>query len=145
MIILNIHCDPSPWQAPISGKNGHYDPKAKEKEMARWQIKSLYRGALIAGHYALDFTFHIPIPKSTSKARRTQMLRHQILPTSPDLTNMQKLYEDCLQGIVTENDRYTSAVSTKRIYSEHPGVTIRIIPWEEFTGMKVDECLLRAN
>lgn len=145
MIQLHIHCDPTSWSAARAGKHCHYDPKSKQKDFARWQIKGQYRGVPITGHVALVFTFYIPIPKSASKAKRTQMLRRQILPTSPDTTNMQKLYEDCLQGIVIENDRYASDVHSRRFYAEQPGVDISVIPWEEFTGMRVNENIERIN
>ena len=145
MIQLHLHCDPTSWTPSRIGKSFRYDPKAKQKELARWQIKGQYRDNPIPGHVALQFIFYIPIPKSASKAKRTQMLRGQILPTSPDTTNMQKLYEDCLQGIVIENDRYASDVRSTRRYSENPGVYIGVIPWEEYTGLKVNENLERAN
>lgn len=126
MWIFRIDCDPTPWSAAQKGRRGFYDKKAKDKEFARWQLKSQYREELICGHISLEFDFYIPIPKATSKAKRKQMIERRILPTSPDTTNLQKLYEDCLQGIVIENDRYTSEVRSRRFYGEKPGVDIRI-------------------
>jgi Holliday junction resolvase RusA-like endonuclease len=131
MIQIQIDCDPTPWSAPSKGKNCFYDKKSKEKEFTRWQIKGQYRDNPIPGWVSLDFIFHIPIPKSTSKALRKQMLERRVLPTSPDTTNMQKLYEDCLQGIVIDNDRYSNKISSVRYYSEKPGVTITIRSWQE--------------
>jgi Holliday junction resolvase RusA-like endonuclease len=131
MIQLQIDCDPVSWSAAIKGRSGFYDKKAKEKEFARWQIKAQYRETPISGHVSLDFIFFLPIPKATSKAMRKQMLERRVLPTSPDLTNLQKLYEDCLQGIVIDNDRYSNKISSVRYYSERPGVKVTIRTWEE--------------
>lgn len=132
MILLELHCKPEPWSAARSGKHGFYDIKSKAKQYARWQIKSQYREEPIPGPVSIDFIFHIPIPKSTSKAKRTQMLRRKILPQSPDTTNLQKLYEDCLQGLVIENDRFSNRVCSIRYYSEKPGITIKVCTWDEF-------------
>lgn len=131
MIHLKLDCDPSPWSAPLKGKNSFYDKKAKIKEFAKWQLKGQYRDAPIAGHVSLDFIFFIAIPKNTSKAMRKQMIDRRVLPTSPDTTNMQKLYEDCLQGIVIDNDRFASKISSARYYSENPGVWIVVKKIEE--------------
>lgn len=126
MIQLQIDCEPEPWVAATKGKNGFYDKKSKHKEFVRWQLKGQYREEPLLGHVGIEFVFFMPIPKSTSKASRRQMLERRILPTCPDLTNMQKLYEDCLQGIVIDNDRYSSEIHSRRYYSERPGITIKI-------------------
>ena len=131
MIHLRVDCVPTPWSASQKGANGFYDKKSKAKEFVRWQLKGQYRDTPLSGHVALDFIFFIPIPKNTSKAMRKQMLDRRVLPTSPDTTNMQKLYEDCLQGIVITDDRYTSKISSTRYYSENPGVWISIRKWQE--------------
>ena len=100
MIQLQIDCVPLPWSASKKGKYGFYDEKSKHKEFVRWQLKGQYRDTPISGSVSLEFIFFLPIPKSSSKAMRKQMLDRRVLPTTPDTTNMQKLYEDCLQDIV---------------------------------------------
>lgn len=126
MIQLHIDCEPKSWSAALKGKNGFYDKKSKHKEFVRWQIKSQYREKPIMGHVCLDLIFFVPIPQKISRAKYRQMVDRLILPTTPDTTNMQKLYEDCLQGTVIDNDRYVSEIHSRRFYSEKPGVTIRI-------------------
>jgi Holliday junction resolvase RusA-like endonuclease len=51
---------------------------------------------------------------------------------------MQKLYEDCLQGIVIDNDRYSSEITSRRYYSEKPGVCIRVKKINEFEKLGDD-------
>ena len=128
MIQLELYGKPVPWTASRSCGSHYYDPKAADKEVARWQIKAQYRDEPILGPVHLDFTFFIPIPKNISYIRRRQMLAHIILPeVMPDTTNMQKFYEDCLKGIVIGDDRSATDISSKKRYSEKPGVLIRVI------------------
>jgi Holliday junction resolvase RusA-like endonuclease len=139
MIQLEIDCDPLPWSAPKKGKNGFFDIKYEHKNFARWQLKSQFRDQPLLGKISLEFEFHMKIPKATPKSTRRQMLDRRIRPTSPDCTNMQKLYEDCLQGIVIENDRQVDKISSIRYYSEHPRVVIRVKRWEEEVGYYTKE------
>jgi len=127
MIQIELDGAPTPWAAPLRNGNKTYDPKSKEKDWAKWQIKSQYREELIGGPVHVDFTFYLPIPKRTSGIRRRQMLNHIILPTTkPDTTNLQKLYEDCLKGIVLTDDNLVTDISSRKRYSEKPGLLIRI-------------------
>lgn len=128
MIQLELYGKPVPWTASRFCGSHYYNPKSADKETARWQIRAQYRDEPILGPIHLDFTFFIPIPKSTSYVRRRQMLAHIILPeVTPDTTNMQKFYEDCLKGIVIGDDRSATDISSKKRYSEKPGVLIRVI------------------
>lgn len=131
MIELRLECDPSPWVAPTKGRHGFYDKKSKEKELAFWQIKSQYKGPLIIEPVSIEFIFYIAVQKTTSKKDRQLKLTGQILPTTPDTTNMQKLYEDCLQGTVIENDRLCNKITSVRYYSNNPGVKILVRTWQE--------------
>lgn len=131
MIEIRLDCKPVPWSAPTKGLHTFYDKKSKVKESTCWQIFSQYNGPIIDEFVSLEFTFYVPIPKNTSKVKRKEMLDHKILPTSPDTTNMQKLYEDCLQGIVIQNDRLSHKITSIRYYSDRPGVEIKIRPWHE--------------
>lgn len=133
MIQLWIDTIPVSWSAAIKGKHCFYDKKYKEKEIARWQLKTQYNGEIITGFVSIEFIFYVPIPKSTSKKGRQMRIEGAILPTTPDTTNMQKLYEDCLQGIVIENDRLSNKITSVRYYSDKPGISIIVRSWEEET------------
>lgn len=127
MIQIELFGTPVPWAAARKSGRHFYDIRHADKEAARWQIRAQYRDALLTGPIEVWFTFWKPIPKSTSSIRRKQMLAGIILPiTKPDATNMQKLYEDCLSGIVFADDRQVVDIHSKKRYSEKPGVLIRI-------------------
>jgi len=129
MIQLEVYGKPEPWSAPRLGRTHAYDPKAKEKESVRWQIRSQYREELITGRVQIDMTFFFPIPKNTSCIKRKQMLAHIITPViRPDTTNLYKFYEDCLKGIVITDDNSNTDISARKRYSNHPRVLIRVIP-----------------
>lgn len=131
MIQLELHGKPVPWSASRTNKGHHYDPKAKDKEFAKWQIRAQYRDKPITGFVYLYFTFFFEPPKSASRIQRKEMLSGRLIPTVSDTTNLQKMYEDCLKGIVIEDDRYVSDISSSKRYSEKPGVFIRIVPRAE--------------
>lgn len=128
MITIVIDRVPTPWKAPQIGRGHAYAPHAKEKEYIQWQVKAQWNQAPLAGAVWADFTFHMPIPKNTSKTRRIQMLNGIIHPTCrPDRTNILKLYEDCLNGIVIEDDSQIVDGCVRKIYGETPKTVIRIM------------------
>jgi len=131
MIQLYLECDPKPWSAPQKSGRRFFDIKSKDKELARWQIRQQYRGDPMTCKVMVEFEFYLRIPKGTSKKKLQEMRAGIIRPTFPDCTNMQKLYEDCLQKIIIDNDRQVDRISSIRFYSERPGVAIRVYPWEE--------------
>lgn len=135
MLQFEIYGSLVPYAAHRNNGRFQYDPKSKEKEQIRWQIKAQHRGEPIDGAPILDFTFYFAIPKATSKIRRRQMLAGLIVPTvAPDCSNLIKLYEDCLKGIVIQDDRFVSEIVARRRFAEAPSVLIRVIPYQEKYG-----------
>ena len=135
MIQIELFGDLVSWKAPRLGKHGVYDIAAKEKEYIRWQIKSHYRNDLLDCAVCLDFIFYFPLPKRTSNILRNQMLNGLVVPTKkPDATNLQKLYEDCLKGIVITDDCSVVDVTTKKRYAQKSGVLIRIQTYNDRYG-----------
>ncbi len=140
MIQLELYGKPVYWTASRFCGSHNYNSMLADKETAQWQIRAQYRDGPILGPIQLDFTFFIPIPKNTSYIRRRQMLAHIILPeVMPDTTNMQKFYEDCLKGIVIEDNGSATDISSKKRYSEKPGVLIRVIAFNHNTLQPTEE------
>jgi len=132
MLQFTIHGKPIPWAAAKAGRHCHYDIRSKDKQYVRWQLKSQYRDSLISHSVFVHFLFLIPIPKSTSKIRKREMLCHRILPhTKPDTTNLQKLYEDCLKGVVISDDNQCVDIFSQRRFSENPGIVIKIFDMQQ--------------
>lgn len=96
----------------------------------RYLIAEQYKGALLTCSVVLDLLFEFKPPKSATKKRRLAMLSGAILPR-PDCTNLQKLYEDCLKGIVIQDDREVVDIRSKKLYTERDCTTIKVYTLEE--------------
>lgn len=86
-----------------------YTPKKTtqhEKEVAECFLE-VARGRRFKEKEPLDIRIiaYYPIPQSTSKKRRKEMLEHRIRPTvKPDLDNVAKLIYDALNGVAWYDD-----------------------------------------
>ena len=80
----------------------------------------------------MHLTFYLPIPKSASKAVRTQMLNEVILPTKrPDFDNLAYLVTNALKEIVYADYAQVTDCTIRKRYSDRPRTVIKIIPLEE--------------
>jgi Holliday junction resolvase RusA-like endonuclease len=127
MIEIRIGLPPVGWAAPLKGRYTFYDKRRADKQCIRYLINEQYQGRVLDGHVVLMFYFHFKVPPSASKAKRAAMLRGEIFPTKTDCTNLQKLYEDCLKGIVIEDDRNACFTSSFKKFSEEDEVIIHIL------------------
>ena len=132
MIDLIIPLPPVPWQAAIKGRWGFYDPKEKEKRCVRYYIKQCYKGDLITDYVRLYFEFFFKVPKSASNKKKMEMLQNKIFPTRCDCTNLQKLHEDCLKGIVIEDDRKVIETHSRKFYAEKESIHIKISKFTDY-------------
>lgn len=126
MIHVKLDLDPVPWAAPHLSRGRAYDKREADKRAARFLIREQYEGPLLEGPVRLNFIFTFSIPKSYSAKKRKQVLNHELIPTKCDCTNLQKLYEDCLKGIVFKDDRYVEYVSSYKTFGEKSSIEINI-------------------
>ncbi len=128
MLYFEILHPPVPWKAHAGFGKKAYNPRHKEKLFYQWQLRSAYnREKPISQPVKISMVFHMPIPSTTSKARRRQMLNgiiHHVV--RPDCTNMQKFSEDTLKGIILEDDSQVVQIESRKIYSETPKTVITI-------------------
>lgn len=104
-----------------------YDPQQKIKEGYKWQLKGIYREQPLNGPLAMDITFFMPIPKSTSKVKRRAMANGSIYHISrPDLDNLEKFILDTMNEIIFVDDSQIVSLTARKVYSENPGTNIRI-------------------
>ena len=125
-IKIVISGTPEPWSAPLVTRRGFtVDKKAPLKERIRWQVRSQYTQEKIEEAVSLFFNFEVPVPKGSSKKKAQEMLSGKIKACKrPDVTNLQKLAEDCLIGIVIKDDNQVVSISSKKTYSLDPKTTI---------------------
>lgn len=68
---------------------------------------------------------YMPIPKSTSKKRKQQMLDGEILPTvKPDWDNIGKLIADALNKVAYDDDKCIVDARVYKRYSDYPRTEI---------------------
>jgi Holliday junction resolvase RusA-like endonuclease len=129
---LTIPYAPVPWAAPKLSKYRCYDPREADKRAIRFLMREQYDGDPYENYVAILFYFAFEPPKSTSLRNRARMLLGEIRPTKCDCTNLQKLYEDCLKGIVIKDDRHVCAVSSYKCYEQTASVHIIVQDLREY-------------
>lgn len=134
MIEIYIPLSPTPWAAPKLSKRRIYDPREIEKRVVRYYIKQQYNGPLLTAYTAIKLSYRFKPPSSTSKKRRVEMLAGKIIPTKSDCTNLQKLYEDCLKGLVIDDDRKVAKIFSEKLYGEKDEIFINIFTLEEYNN-----------
>lgn len=73
----------------------------------------------------LDCVFYMPIPKSTSKKKRAQMIAGEIMHTKkPDTDNLIKFVKDCSNEIIWHDDSQIVYVRGRKFYGEDPRTLI---------------------
>ena len=111
-------------------RTGHsYDPSKKDKERMQWQIRPTAPKEPLCGPVELSLTFFFPIPKGTSKAKRTQMLNRVILPDKrPDADNLAYLVTNALKGIVYDDDSRVCVEHIYKFYGEEAKTVVQVRP-----------------
>lgn len=133
MIRIEIPTLPIPWAAPRMTRNGHiYDVRSKEKTWLKWHVKQFYKHEVVPGYVVVDFTFIFPPPASATKKKKALMLAGEIIPTSSDCTNLQKLTEDCIKNIIISDDRNVAKITSEKLYGEKEQIIIKIWTLREY-------------
>lgn len=113
----------------VGEKTLTYDPSSKDKQMIQWQIKPLAPPVPLECPVELTIAFFVPIPKSTGKAMREQMINRVILPEhKPDIDNLAYLVTNALKGIVYDDDKRVCAQHIYKFYGDDPKTVIRVRP-----------------
>jgi Holliday junction resolvase RusA-like endonuclease len=131
MIKIVIPGKPLPWRSPFVGKRGTFNPRHQIMHDYRILVTSQYRGEIIDSAVNCDVICYMPIPKATPRLVRELMLKGKIRPIRyPDRTNIAKLMEDCLNGIVLCDDSIIVGGRVEKWYCEHPRVELFIDKYE---------------
>lgn len=129
MILLELYGTPVNWVHHQGTGNRAYDPKSKEKQAAKWQIRAQYTGYSLVCPVEVHMTFYMGVPKNTSAVKRRQMLAGRIKHIKrPDASNIYYFYENCLKGIVIDDDSQVYRFTAEKLYAEKEKVLIKIYP-----------------
>jgi Holliday junction resolvase RusA-like endonuclease len=123
-----------------------YDPQEKQKKTISWTMTTQLREAFnskdktvsmepsrnaFAASLAVEMTFYMPIPASTSNKRLNRLLwglAEKEHNTKPDLSNLIKMYEDAGNGIIFADDKQIVDITAKKRYSLNPRTEITVMP-----------------
>lgn len=131
-MLIVIEGDPISWKAHAGYGRKSFNPLYKEREMVQYYIKTQATECLNDMPIALSFDFYFKIPKAASKVKRMSMMNGSIRPlTRPDASNCIKFYEDCLKGLVFDDDSQVVEIKARKFYSEKPRVVIKVSKLQE--------------
>ncbi|KAF6618291.1 RusA family crossover junction endodeoxyribonuclease [Paenibacillus sp. EKM102P] len=81
----------------------------------------------LEGPVAVEVGFRYPFPKSWTKKRLKEALESQELPTiKPDIDNCVKGIFDALNKIAWNDDSQVVALVTRKYYSDHPEIEVKV-------------------
>lgn len=134
MLLFEVFGIPVPQkQTQFIRKTGiAYNPSKKDADALQWQIKPYCPTIPLSCAVEMHLTFYLPIPKSASKAKRSQMINGVILPkTKPDFDNLAYLVTNALKKLVYDDDSLVTDCTIRKRYAEVPRTIIKIIPIDE--------------
>lgn len=126
-----IPIPPVAWKAHAGSGRKSFNPLWREKSAFRWKLGRLHQapqgdGRLISGPVRIKFSFLMEIPKSFPKKKLALIQSGEKVyhVKRKDLTNCIKFAEDCLKGILIEDDNVVCSIVAEKYYSETPGTII---------------------
>ena len=138
-VSVTVYCEPVPKGRPrfhlVRGHVHTYTPaKTANYEKRIAEVWSKQAGFTFEKDIplAVQIYFGMPIPKSTTKKRKIQMIERCIGHTKkPDLDNLIKSVLDALNGVAFEDDSQIMRISASKYYTEYPCVNVYISEREE--------------
>lgn len=134
-VTVRLPIEPQPKGRPrfrvTAGRVFTYTPK--KTEQYENDVIKLYRQ--MTGGYMFPkktplhvaLVFGMPIPKSTPKKYREQMINQELGHTKkPDVDNLAKSVLDALNGIAYPDDSQIVSLNIKKVYAEEPHVWVMI-------------------
>lgn len=128
MILLEINGIPVPWKAHGGFGKRAFNHRKADRERVQWFLRAQYnQNQLLCGPIRVSYSYYVPIPKGTSKARKLQMLNGLMHPIKrPDVDNFNKFLSDCLTGIIWEDDSQVVELTARKLYGDTPKTVIRV-------------------
>lgn len=121
---------PRPWTVR-KGKT-FYNVNADYILQVKFAVRDEFRGKPLTCPIYLDLVHQMPIPKSVSKKKLLEYRLGNIYHLKkPDTTNLNKQMEDCLTGIIWEDDSQVVQIRGKKIYHEVVGTIIKVYEYKK--------------
>lgn len=124
-----LYGNPIPLKRHRHTKKGLvYNAQKSEMIKNSFIISAQYSGPILYGPVKIKTIFFMPIPKSLSQKKQTE-LQGKYHKSKPDIDNLEKkLYDEIvLSGNIIKDDSQISISETSKIYSANPRTEITII------------------
>lgn len=123
VFVISIPIEPRPWTAAKVTKKGTYSVHTPTKKAMQAMLRATYNGPIVSSACICDITFFMPVPSSMPKYLKERALKGLLRPdTKPDRTNLGKLAEDALEGIVLDNDKRIVGGNVEKFYGAEPKI-----------------------
>lgn len=104
-----------------------YNSQEKEMNEVRKLMRIQYPFAPLEGPLLAWYCFQMPMSKRWNKKERAKGLKGSIHPAfRPDISNMVKFYEDCMNKTIFDDDALIIHSESFKMYSEDPKTLIWI-------------------
>lgn len=104
-----------------------YNPQETEEGRFLFEVQKQWNQVPIESPLRVKCYFGMPIPKGTSGKKFEAMIKHEIRHTKrPDISNLVKFVEDCLNSVVWKDDSQIVYLAGEKFYSEEPKTVIMI-------------------
>lgn len=112
-----------------TGKMHFYNPLKEKKILTQWAFSVQYlTKEIIEQPVIVCYFYSFAPPKSMSKTIREELIKKGApYLNRKDTDNMCKFYNDCLQGIVVQDDKLIWKTHVEKIYDSEDKVTIYIL------------------
>ena len=126
---VTIPVKPTPKGRARVGKNGGTPWTPKQTIVAenwvRLKVNEAVGAPRVEGPVAVRAEFIVPVPRSWSRAKRTDALQGRLHPVGrPDLDNYCKLVCDALNGIAWLDDSAVVTMDLVKRYGSEPGTVL---------------------
>ncbi len=114
-------------------KRWRRSPQTEEVAQTRALMQAQYKGKPIDYGVFILFEFFVPIPEKWTKKIKEKALSGELYPLAkPDSSNYAKYYEDCMKGIVIEDDCKAVWISPSKHFAKNndPRTEILIKPFD---------------
>ena len=132
-VFFIVFGDPKGKARPKFAKKGNfmkaYQPKGQQlaENYIRMSYLEAANNVYFTGPVKMKINAYYPIPKSTSKKKREEMLSGLIRPAiKPDYDNIVKSVADALNRVAYEDDRQIVSGYFEKYYSDRPRTEIEI-------------------
>jgi Holliday junction resolvase RusA-like endonuclease len=120
-----------------NGKNINYDPLSKEKYSLKLKMSKIMMHERMVDesvnnlpykdYYHVSFMFTFPIPKSTPKALKIEMMEGRVKHTNQiDLDNIEKYFLDSMTGVFFSDDKKVVKLQSEKRWGSEGRIDVEI-------------------